>query len=166
MSNLDMNYIWELVQQAQEGDSNAFAEFFAATCQKQFIFARRFLGNDYAAQEVLQQTYTQALVDLRMIKDASLTVAWLTEINLKYCFDKSETHTSNAISIDGTSVPIELILSLPFTESQALLLRYACNMKNKEISSFMEISKSDVRRYLDRATRRIANIGKEGSVIE
>ena len=61
MSSLDTQYIADLVLQAQEGSSNAFAELFAATYQKQYAFAFSCLHEDFAAQRALQNAYTQAL---------------------------------------------------------------------------------------------------------
>ena len=48
MSSLDTQYIADLVLQAQEGSSNAFAELFAATYQKQYAFAFSCLHTAFA----------------------------------------------------------------------------------------------------------------------
>lgn len=51
MSSLDYNYIAELVTRAQAGDSDGFAELYAATYQRQYHFALRYLKDEYLAQD-------------------------------------------------------------------------------------------------------------------
>lgn len=43
METLDYKHIANLVSRAQSGDSNAFAELYAATYQRQYLYAYRYL---------------------------------------------------------------------------------------------------------------------------
>lgn len=86
MSALDYNYMAELVVNAQSGDSDAFAELYAATYQKQYQFAYSYLKDEYLAQDALQETYIIALKELSKLKDPMLLVAWLNQINFRVCF--------------------------------------------------------------------------------
>lgn len=86
MAALDYNYIAELVVKAQHGDSDAFAELYAATYQKQYYFAYSYLKDEYLAQDALQETYIIALKDISKLKDPMLVVAWLNQINFRICF--------------------------------------------------------------------------------
>lgn len=86
MSALDYNYIAELVVNAQGGDSDAFAELYAATYQKQYQFAYSYLKDEYLAQDALQETYIIALKELSRLKDPMLLIAWLNQINFRVCF--------------------------------------------------------------------------------
>ena len=72
MSALDYNYIAELVVSAQGGDSDAFAELYAATYQKQYHFAYSYLKDEYLAQDALQETYIIALKELTKLQDPML----------------------------------------------------------------------------------------------
>ena len=58
MPALDYSYMAELVVNAQGGDSDAFAELYAATYQKQYQFAYSYLkdGNIYYCAEGDHQT--------------------------------------------------------------------------------------------------------------
>lgn len=87
MSALDYNYIAKLVSQAQTGDSDAFAELYAATFQRQYHFACCYLKDEYLAQDALQETYILALKNLSKLKDPSLVVAWLNQINFRVCYN-------------------------------------------------------------------------------
>lgn len=51
MATLDYNYVADLVVNAQTGDSDAFAELYAATYQRQYHFAYTYLVS--AEQAVL-----------------------------------------------------------------------------------------------------------------
>lgn len=86
MAALDYNYMAELVVNAQSGNSDAFAELYAATYQKQYRFAYSYLKDEYLAQDALQETYIIALKELSKLKDPMLLVAWLNQINFRVCF--------------------------------------------------------------------------------
>lgn len=86
MPALDYSYMAELVVNAQSGDSDAFAELYAATYQKQYQFAYSYLKDEYLAQDALQETYIIALKELSKLKDPMLLVAWLNQINFRVCF--------------------------------------------------------------------------------
>ena len=86
MSALDYNYIAELVVSAQNGDSDAFAELYAATYQKQYHFAYSYLKDEYLAQDALQETYIIALKELSKLHDPMLLIAWLNQINFRVCY--------------------------------------------------------------------------------
>ena len=48
------------------------------------------------------------------------------------------------------------VMALPFSESQAILLRYFRNMKLEEIADMMQISQSSVKRYLNSGREKLA----------
>lgn len=124
MPALDYNYLAELVISAQDGDSDAFAELYAATYQKQYQFACSYLKDEYLAQDALQETYIIALKELAKLKDPMLVVAWLNQINFRICFqlykkqkrfdkemyeyhgtDSDQEYRSTDSKIDGFSSP-------------------------------------------------------------
>lgn len=90
MQNLDYKYIAALVSRAQSGDSDAFAELYASTYQKQYSFAYCYLKDEYLAQDALQETYILALKSLTKLKDPSLIVAWLNQINFRVCYNLAQ----------------------------------------------------------------------------
>ena len=87
MPALDYNYVADLVTRAQSGDSDAFAELYATTYQKQYYFAYCYLKDEHLAQDALQETYILALKNLFKLKDPSLAVAWLNQINFRVCYN-------------------------------------------------------------------------------
>ena len=157
MANLDIQYISNLVLQAQEGDSNAFAELFAATYQKQYAFALRYLREDFPAQRALQSAYTQALGSITKLREPALFVVWLNQITLRACLLSNAENAGDAqnVRIDGAVYSIRQILTLPFSESQTLLLRALCGMRVGAIASLLEMRRSDVRRHIASGRKRI-----------
>lgn len=183
MAALDYKYIAKLVEKAQMGDSDAFAELYAATYQRQYHFAYRYLKDEYLAQDALQETYILALKNLSKLKDPTLVIAWLNQINFRVCFNlnnkqqrynqemneyetvitsKDSVSSSNpeaaVINIDSREYIMNQILKLPFTESQVIILKYYQNMKIDEIAKLMDISKSSVKRYLSSGKSRLEKI--------
>jgi len=170
MASLDLQYIADLVLDAQEGDSNAFAELFAATYQKQYAFALRCLREDFPAQQALQTAYIQALSGISNLRDPALFVVWLNQLTLRACLlSGSESARSFAegrmLSIDGKVYSVRQVLTLPFSEAQALLLHALCEMRVGAIASLLEMRRSDVRRHMASGRRRLAmlSIGEGGS---
>ena len=170
MSNLDFNYIAALVRKTQAGDGNAFAELFAATFQKQYAFAYDFLKDSFLAQKALQETYTYALNNMAKISEASVVAAWLNQINFRICFRiQSELQESNVQTLENQFVTVNRhqkfslrqVLTLPFTESQCILLHCYCKMKKKDTASLLEIRNREVRRYIRDGVARLGSLTGE-----
>ena len=103
MSALDYNYVANLVVNAQLGDSNAFAELYAATYQREYHFAYCYLRDEHLAQDALQETYIIALKNISKLKDPMLVIAWLNQINFRVCFHlhkKQERYNAELIGFD------------------------------------------------------------------
>lgn len=163
MAGLDMQYIAELVAQAQGGDSNAFAELYAATCQSQYAFAQRLLGDEFLAQQALQNAYIDAIKKLYMLRDPMLVVVWLSRIMLQASFGIQAEETgekapleSRMLKIRGEEYSVRQVMTLPLGESQTLLLGGLCGMKTGEIAALLEMKRSDVRRCTRNGIRRLA----------
>ena len=173
MAELDYDYIAQLVVQAQKGSSDAFAELYAATYQRQYQFACRYVKDIFLAQDILQETYILVLKNLSKLKNPRLFVSWINQITFHVCFDynekfKVQSNELNNESIDlttnqifNTSNPEELfenlsskqeimdrILSLPPNEAQAIIMKYYNDMKLEDIAMAMDVSRSSVKRYV------------------
>lgn len=177
---LDYTYLAELVNHARNGDSDAFAELYAATYQKEYRFAYHYLKDPYLAQDALQETYITALKNLHKLKDSMLFVSWLNQINFRICFNMHKkqhryaeelsdyinshmaakpslayTPEEEIVHVDEQEYIMKKILGLPFTESQVILMKYYENMKLEEIASVLEISTSSVKRHLAKGREKL-----------
>lgn len=171
MPSLDLQYVNELVRHAKQGDSNAFAELFAATYEKQYQFCCSYLKDTFLAQEALQETYIQALQNLSRINDNGLVISWLSQIAFRACLKLKQKHDpsmpsnpeSIAVAVAGKQYTLHQLLNLPFTEGQVLLLKWFCGMKNGRIASLMELKRSEVRQYMSSGMRRLPQFITEGN---
>lgn len=176
MADLDYKYISELVLRAQEGDSDSFAELYVTTYQHQYRFSYRYLQDEYLAQDALQETYILALKNLTTLRDPQVFISWLNQINLRVCFrihrqekrqdpqllyyelmHQRSTHDpeDRAVKQDSEDQLVREVLKLPFSESQAVILRYFRSMKLEEVADMMDISLSSVKRYLESAKQKL-----------
>ena len=185
MDDLDDRYLADLVVRAQQGNSNAFAELYAATYQKQYRYSCRYLRDEHLAHDALQETYIQALKNLRTLQDPTLFVAWLNRINFRVCYDlqkKNERYVfdegamrelelrpgdlgrpeEEVVAEDVSEYILQQVRNLPLTESQAILMRYYQDLSIDEIAENLGVSRSTVKRSLksgrERLKRRLADI--------
>lgn len=184
MAELDYQYLAELVKKAQGGNSDAFAELYAATYQKLYRFADSYLKDKYLAQDAVQETYISVLKGLNKLKDPQLFISWLNQIAFRVCFriQKQQTHFHEdgvsvnesdrdrdipdssqdpelqVIQVDEHNYLLKQILKLPFSESQALTLKYLNNMTLDDIADLLDISRSSVKRYLSSGKKRLGTL--------
>ena len=157
MTELDHNYISDLVVYASEGDSNAFAELYAATYYKQYLFAFYFLEDELLARDALQETYILAFKELNTLNDTRLFYSWLSQINFRVCCSLSAKHSeykadslsaSQEIAIGASKYTLREILMLPPSESQVIFLYYFKKLKLSDIAYVLDISRSSVKSFL------------------
>lgn len=173
MKERNHKYIAALVIEAQRGNSDAFAELYGITYNATLFYTKRYLKDEQAAQDALQEIYILALKNLGKLKDPSLFIAWLKQISFHVCFDmckKTQTDYGSVTDPELLSVitdertdrnPSAYLLeqdlaetlqqacfSLPANEKQAIILRYYNNMKIDDVAAIMDISKSTAKRYL------------------
>ena len=175
MASYDYQYLTHLVRRAQAGSSDAFAELYVATYQQQYAFSYRYLQDEFLAQDAIQETYILALKNITTLRDPLVFVSWLNQINMRVCFamyqkerkhnaelDHSKNRGENespeflVMKKDEQEYVINQILALPFSESQAIFLRYSRNMKVGDIARMMDISQSSVKRYLTNGRKMLA----------
>ncbi len=170
--NLDYQYLNSLVERAQNGDSDAFAELYLATYKKVHRFAYQYLRDEQDAEDAVQETYVVVFRKLRTLKDPKVFISWLSQIAFRVCFamQKKRKNEVNVSDVDFSELPaeanaadqpenivvrideknfiIQKIMGLPFSESQVIILHYYNEMKIDDIASLLDISRSSVKRYL------------------
>lgn len=106
METLDYKYIAKLVSRAQIGDSDAFAELYAATYKRQYLYAYRYLKDEYLAQDALQETYILALKHLADLKDPTWVISWLNQINFRICYNlhRKQMRYNSEMGVDGDTI--------------------------------------------------------------
>lgn len=178
MNELDYDYLARLVRRTQTGDSNAFAELYTATYQKQYRFTYQYTKDPYLAQDILQDMYILALKNIHTLKNPRLFISWLNQINFRLCYDvcqkqvryeqtfqlsASETAISASQHISDPEKEVEQrlrqtelmshVLSLPTNEAQSIIMKYYNDMSIDEIADAMNCSRSTVKRWLAKGRR-------------
>lgn len=173
MAELDYDYLAGLVEKAQSGSSDAFAELYAATYQKQYRFTYQYIKDAYLAQDILQEMYILVLKNIKKLKNPRLFISWLNQINFRLCFDMYQKQKLLSQELNNSSLGeacsereknpspeqqlehmdtrrdiMDKILSLPPKEAQAIMMKYYNDMKLEEIAYAMDCSRSTVKRYL------------------
>jgi len=72
----------ELVQRAQAGDFNAFAELIGAHKNKIYGLARKLSGNDQDAEDIVQDTFLKAIDKIDQFRQEASFGTWLYTIAL------------------------------------------------------------------------------------
>lgn len=167
---MDYRYIADLVLQARGGDSDAFAELYASTYQKQYLFACTFLQDGELAREALRETYVSALNHLSSLNEPRLFVSWLNQINFRICYNISVKRAARnpdddpadraaddrSVLIGGVPFTLRQIMALPFSESQALFLYFFRGMPIRRIANLMDIGAGSVKLYIASGKKRLA----------
>lgn len=114
MSVLDYQYIAKLVTRTMTGDSDAFAELYAATYQRLYHFAYHYLKDEYLAQDALQETYILVLKNIHSLKNPELFISWLNQICFRICFNmqkKNTKHKTGSATMKPPRLPRRLTLT-------------------------------------------------------
>lgn len=187
MAEYNHIYIGSLVKKAQAGNSDAFAELYGLTYKHIYNYAAHYLKDEYLAQDAVQETYIQALRNIRKINDPCLFVAWINQIAFHTCFDICKKQNSSYGIIDPEQLELQqddniehnpediyekndevaslqnAIDALPFHEQQVIVMRYYNDLKLEEIASVLRISRSTVKRHLASAKAKLLISMKGGN---
>lgn len=77
----------EAVANALAGNQEGYDFLYQSTYQKKFFIAKKYMGNDMDAQDVLQDAYVQAFTKLNTLQDYQKFPNWL-QIRRKMRFRK------------------------------------------------------------------------------
>lgn len=76
-----------LVCRMQDGDREAFEMLYRMHYQKQYRYARSILKDGYAADDVVQESFSSALKSVGQLSEPKVFSAWLTRVTHSRCID-------------------------------------------------------------------------------
>ncbi|MGB4613404.1 MAG: RNA polymerase sigma factor [Erysipelotrichaceae bacterium] len=175
MAELNHKQIAKLVKQTKDGDSDAFAKLYEMTYQKVYFFSLYLTKNETLAQDVVQETFIDALKYLDTLKNNKAFVAWLNKINYstalrilkkeknisltdEYLYNIPDTSESSypmemIIKDDQRNEVLQCIATLPYGLRAVIILKYYHDMKDREIALILDCPVGTVKSRLNTARR-------------
>jgi RNA polymerase sigma factor (sigma-70 family) len=175
MAELNHKQIAKLVKQTKDGDSDAFAKLYEMTYQKVYFFSLYLTKNETLAQDVVQETFIDALKYLDTLKNDKAFVAWLNKINYstalrilkkeknisltdEYLYNIPDTSESSypmemIIKDDQRNEVLQCIATLPYGLRAVIILKYYHDMKDREIALILDCPVGTVKSRLNTARR-------------
>ena len=165
----------ERVERAQEGDLSAFDELVGRFRDMAVGYAYTILNDFYLSEDVAQEAFVQAYLDLQSLKDPGAFPAWLRRIVFKYCdrylrkqrvllqpLDSAldvaspggDPHDVAARREEHDRV-MSSIRALPDDERVATTLFYINGYSMAEVGEFLEVPVSKVKNSLYSARKRL-----------
>jgi RNA polymerase sigma-70 factor, ECF subfamily len=93
-----------LVEQAQQGDHEAFAELVRGVLARLDTAARLVLRDNELARDAVQDGLIRAWRDLRRLRDADRFEAWVYRLTINACLDQARRRRRRPIEIEMTAL--------------------------------------------------------------
>lgn len=174
--------VW--LEQARQGDKDAFGKIIEAYQTPVYNLAYRMLNNAGEAEEAAQEAFIRAFTRLNSYDSRRKFSTWLLSITSNYCIDQLRKRRAILLSLDEPLAPHpalmsdktaapeaqvvqgeqqalvqELLQELAPEYRQAVVLRYWYEMSYEEIAAVMDTSVSAIKSRLFRARKQLAEIG-------
>ena len=181
MEKLNEEQVW--LEQAMEGDKEAFGKIIQAYQSPVYNLAYRMLNNSGEAEEAAQEAFIRAYTRLDSYNPNHKFSTWLLSITSNYCIDQIRKRRAILLSIDEPLAPHPALMSdrskgpeaqtvegeqqemvqtllqeLPADYRQAVVLRYWHELSYEEIAEMMDTSVSAIKSRLFRARKQLAEI--------
>ena len=182
IEKLNEEQVW--LEQAREGDKEAFGKIIQAYQSPVYNLAYRMLNNSGEAEEAAQEAFIRAYTRLDSYNPNHKFSTWLLSITSNYCIDQIRKRRAVLLSIDEPLAPHPALMSdrtkgpeaqtlegeqqdmvqtllqeLPADYRQAVVLRYWHELSYEEIAEMMDTTVSAIKSRLFRARKQLAEIG-------
>lgn len=169
----------EWIQQAREGNEEAFARLVDAYQTPVYNLCYRMLGDAMAAEDAAQESFWKAYNALHRYDPDRKFVNWILSISSNHCIDRLRKRRIKKVSLDTMPPRLELSDSAPSpenvvvqsergaqvqamlgqigeTDRAAIVLRYWYELSYAEIADTLSLTVSAVKSRLHRARRDLA----------
>ncbi len=159
-----------LVEDAMQGDKEAFAELIRTKKNTLYRTGRCYLSNDEDIADAAQNTILICYEKLNTLKHPEFFSTWMTRIMINECkrIGKSQSHhekiedyhrdiSREIQNVDSRLCFEDMMNSLPPQYRTALSLYYGENFSIKEIANILGLSESAVKKRLSRGREILKN---------
>jgi RNA polymerase sigma factor (sigma-70 family) len=170
-----MKELSQLVEAAQAGDSEAYAALVQRFQGMAYTIASRYVGDHHLAQDIVQDAIIEALLHLPQLKEPSAFPGWFRQIVFRQCTRLLRQGTLTYYSLEAASADLvaesdteELVMqaereasvrsalaSLPRHEQLVAALFYGCGYSYNEVSAFLKIPITTVKKRLHSARQKL-----------
>jgi RNA polymerase sigma factor (sigma-70 family) len=170
-----MKELSELVEAAQSGDSEAYDGLLQRFQPMAYATAHRYLGDHHLAQDVVQEAALEAFVHLQELKEPAAFPGWFRQIVFRQCTRVLRQATVPWVSLEAASErlltennPEEVavqeevqatvrraVAALPKAERIVTVLFYDCRYSYTEVSAYLKIPLSTVKKRLYSARQKL-----------
>jgi RNA polymerase sigma-70 factor, ECF subfamily len=170
-----MKEVSALVEAAQSGDSEAYDALLQRFQHMAYATAYRSLGDHHLAQDVVQEAMIEAFVHLQALKEPAAFPGWFRQIVFRQCTRALRQTTvwctsleavNDALLAEGTPEEIAVqgevracvrsaVASLPPHERLVTVLFYGCRYSYTEVSAFLKIPLTTVKKRLYSARQKL-----------
>jgi len=170
---------WGLIERSRAGDAAAFELLVRRHTDAVWRAARGFLRDDFAAEEVVQDTFLKAYRGLGSFRGDAAVRTWLVSICHRSCVDRSRRRQAEVVSLDHARrlrarddsadlrMAIEAALpALTDDERRAFVLVDVLGYSREEAAEIAGVPSSTMRSRLARARRRLVEALQEGEEVE
>lgn len=170
-----MKELSQLVEAAQAGDSEAYAALVQRFQGMAYTIASRYVGDHHLAQDIVQDAIIEAFLHLPQLKEPSAFPGWFRQIVFRQCTRLLRQGTLTYYSLEAASADQvaesdteELVMqaereasvrsalaSLPRHEQLVAALFYGCGYSYNEVSAFLKIPITTVKKRLYSARQKL-----------
>jgi RNA polymerase sigma factor (sigma-70 family) len=170
-----MKELSQLVEAAQAGDSEAYAALVQRFQGMAYTIASRYVGDHHLAQDIVQDAIIEAFLHLPQLKEPSAFPGWFRQIVFRQCTRLLRQGTLTYYSLEAASADLvaesdteELVMqaereasvrsalaSLPRHEQLVAALFYGCGYSYNEVSAFLKIPITTVKKRLHSARQKL-----------
>ena len=170
-----MKEISQLVEAAQAGDSEAYAALVQRFQGMAYAIASRYTGDHHLAQDLVQDAVIEAFLHLPQLKETSAFPGWFRQIVFRQCTRLLRQAALPSSSLEAASANLvaerdteDLVMqaereasvrsalaSLPRNEQLVAALFYGCGYSYKEVSAFLKIPITTVKKRLYSARQKL-----------
>lgn len=147
---LDQKYLDSLVRRSIKRDSNAAAELFSATGDRQLLLLTLLYGDRDTALARLAEAASRAYLRMPTLADPDIFLVWFSRISSEIYLE--ERHGQAA---DEHIYSLAQILELPLIESQILLMHCCFRLPLYVTADILNLDHRSVRRFIKTAVKRL-----------
>lgn len=158
-----------LVQQAQNGDADAFVQLIEGNRQNMYKVAICYVNNPDDAADVIQDTILTAFERIQDVKEPVYFKTWMTRILINKCKDFLDKRNREVVYDEMPEKAYsdnmlehmeyeELIRAVDTQYRDILILHYVEGFKTKEIAEVLGMKDATVRTRLRRGRENLAQV--------